>query len=160
MLIARSAVVDAAELSRIPLVLDLVATVLRTGQPVEAAITAAAAAAGPRLQKELCEVSGLLRLGATPADAWSSIDADAGLRPVAVVAIRSADSGIKLAAGWSALATELRHEAVNAATARAASAGTWVIAPLGLCFLPAFVCMGIAPVVVGIATGLINGGTL
>jgi hypothetical protein len=159
-LAARAAVADASELDRVPLVLDLVATVLRTGQPVDAALIAAAGAAGPRLGDELRQVGGLLRLGAAPADAWSSIQADARLRPVAVVAVRSADSGMRLATGWSALARELRAEAVSAATARAAGAGTWVMAPLGLCFLPAFVCLGIAPVVVGIATGLINGGTL
>jgi hypothetical protein len=27
----------------------------------------------------------------------------------------------------------------------------WVLAPLGLCFLPAFVCLGVAPMVLGIA---------
>jgi hypothetical protein len=30
-------------------------------------------------------------------------------------------------------------------------AGVWVLAPLGLCFLPAFVCLGVAPLVLGIA---------
>jgi hypothetical protein len=28
------------------------------------------------------------------------------------------------------------------------------MAPLGLCFLPAFVCLGVVPVVVGIAKGV------
>jgi hypothetical protein len=27
----------------------------------------------------------------------------------------------------------------------------WVLAPLGLCFLPAFVCLGVVPLVLGIA---------
>ena len=160
LLASRRPMINAAELRRVPLLLDLVASVLRTGQPVEVALLAASAAAAPRLRSELEEVSGLLRLGAAPVDAWSRVAADPRLRPLAVVAIRSADSGIRLATGWSSLATELRAEAVSAATARAAAAGTWVIAPLGLCFLPAFVCLGIAPVVVGIASGLIGGGTL
>ena len=30
-------------------------------------------------------------------------------------------------------------------------AGVWVLAPLGLCFLPAFLCLGVAPLVLGIA---------
>ena len=30
-------------------------------------------------------------------------------------------------------------------------AGVWVLAPLGLCFLPAFVCLGVVPLVLGIA---------
>ena len=30
-------------------------------------------------------------------------------------------------------------------------AGVWVLAPLGACFLPAFVCLGVVPLVIGIA---------
>jgi hypothetical protein len=30
-------------------------------------------------------------------------------------------------------------------------AGVWVLAPLGLCFLPAFLCLGVVPLVLGIA---------
>jgi pilus assembly protein TadC len=37
---------------------------------------------------------------------------------------------------------------VEAAVRRA---GVWVLAPLGLCFLPAFVCLGVVPLVLGIA---------
>ena len=146
------------ELVRVPLVLDLVAAVLRTGQPVATAITLGADAAAPQLGHELRRVGALLRLGAAPADAWSALAADSRLRPVALVAVRSADSGIRLAAGWSALATELRAGVAETATARAGRAGTWAIAPLGLCFLPSFVCLGIAPVVVGLSSSLLNGG--
>jgi Flp pilus assembly protein TadB len=149
----RSARWSLDELRRVPLVLDLVATVLQTGQPVEAALVAAAPAAGPRVASELGQVGGMLKLGAAPRDAWSSL-ASTPLQPVAAVAIRSADSGVRLAAGWSELAEELRAEAMSRATARAAAAGTWVIAPLGLCFLPAFVCLGIAPVVLGLVGSL------
>ena len=147
---------DGFELGRLPLVLDLVASILRTGAPVSVAVTLGAEAAGPRLRGELRQIGALLRLGATAADAWSSLAAEPTVRPVAIVAVRSADSGIRLADGWSALAGELRAEAATAATARASRAGTWVMAPLGLCFLPSFVCLGIAPVVVGIASGLLN----
>jgi pilus assembly protein TadC len=30
-------------------------------------------------------------------------------------------------------------------------AAVWVLAPLGLCFLPAFLCLGVLPLVLGIA---------
>ena len=32
-----------------------------------------------------------------------------------------------------------------------------VAGPLGLCFLPAFVCLGIVPVVIGLADGMLPG---
>ena len=34
---------------------------------------------------------------------------------------------------------------------RAQRAGIGVLAPLGLCFLPAFVCIGVVPIIVGLA---------
>ena len=36
-------------------------------------------------------------------------------------------------------------------------AGVLAAAPLGLCFLPSFVCLGIVPIVVGIARGVFTG---
>jgi len=150
----------AAELDSVPLVLDLVATALRVGLPVDAALTAGAEAAGPLLRGELRRISGLLRLGSSPEPAWSRFADDPQLRPIAVVAARSADSGIRLADGWLAAARQLRLDAAAAAMTRSARIGTWSMAPLGLCFLPAFVCVGVAPTVIGLASGLVRGGLL
>ena len=36
-------------------------------------------------------------------------------------------------------------------------AAVLVTAPVGLCFLPAFLAVGVAPVVIGLADGLLNG---
>ena len=36
-------------------------------------------------------------------------------------------------------------------------AAVLVAGPLGLCFLPAFVCLGVLPVVVGLADGMLPG---
>ena len=40
------------------------------------------------------------------------------------------------------------------AEATAQRAGVLITVPLGLCFLPAFFCLGIAPVVAGLASQL------
>jgi Flp pilus assembly protein TadB len=147
----------ARELAEIPLVLDLVGTALRSGQPLEGALFAAAPAAGPWSCAELRQVAGLLRLGATPADAWRRLGDEPLLRPVTETAIRSADSGIRLARAFAELAAQLRADASAAAAARAHRVGVWAVAPLGLCFLPGFVCLGIAPIVIGVAHGLLDG---
>ena len=39
-------------------------------------------------------------------------------------------------------------------------AGVLVSGPLGLCFLPAFVCLGIVPVVVGLARDVLGAGLM
>jgi pilus assembly protein TadC len=145
------------ELARTPMVLDLVAVVLAAGQPVAAALRVAAPSAGPWLGHQLEQVAGLLRLGAEPAEAWGVLAGEPALRPVVLAAVRSSGSGIRLAGAFTELAVELRAVARAAAQARAQRAGVWSIAPLGLCFLPAFVCIGIVPVVIGVAGDILIG---
>jgi Flp pilus assembly protein TadB len=137
------------------LALDLLAAALRSGQPVGTALTLAAPAAGGSRQAALNQVAGLLRLGADPAEAWRSVaDDDEALAPAAHAACRSADSGIRLAGGMEQVAADVRDQVRATAEARAHRAGVLAMAPLGLCFLPAFVCLGVVPVVVGIARGV------
>jgi pilus assembly protein TadC len=139
------------------LTVDLLASALRAGQPVDAALAAVATTADPRTSAELGRVAGLLRLGADAPDAWRELLADPVLGSVARTACRSAHSGIRLAGSLEQLARELRTEIRAAAQARAHRAAIWVMAPLGLCFLPAFVCLGIVPIVIGLARGAFSG---
>lgn len=139
----------------LPLTLDLLAVALRAGQPVERAVLAAAPAAGGRAE-ELTRVGRLLQLGADPADAWATVADDPGLAAVAAVGRRSAHSGVRLADGIEALATDLRAQARQRGLARAHRAGVLAAAPLGLCFLPAFVCLGIVPALIGLAGRLLD----
>jgi len=135
------------------LTLDLIAAALRSGAPLSSALVVAAPAAGPAAAAELVHVATLLRLGADPVEAWRGLAGDHVLAPLAQAACRSADSGIRLARGLEQVGEDLRAQLQAEAEARAHRAGVLAMAPLGLCFLPAFVCLGVAPVVVGIATG-------
>ncbi len=166
-LLAPVAVVTVARLTARPahprpdpglaLLLDLAAAALRAGQPVAAALELAAPASQEGPRAIFGQVAGLLRLGTDPAEAWELAAADARLAPVARAAARSASSGARLALGWEQLAGELRAEQRASAEARAQRAGVWAMAPLGLCFLPAFVCLGVVPIVVGIASAAFGG---
>jgi hypothetical protein len=49
-----------------------------------------------------------------------------------------------------------RRREVREAEAAIRRAGVWVLAPLGACFLPAFVCLGVAPLVLGIAADVVG----
>lgn len=141
----------------VPLSVDLLACVLRAGLPVDAAIAVVAPTADPRTSAELRQVAGLLRLGADPAAAWHGLIDDPVLGGVARTARRSAESGIRLADGLERLARELRTQARAAAEARAQRVAIWAMVPLGLCFLPAFVCLGVVPVVIGLLGGSFGG---
>ena len=144
--------------------LDVLAVCLTAGMAVSSAAAATAPSAPPKLAGVLRRAADLLALGADPAVAWSTdlpagtIDAqaDALLR----LARRSASSGAALADGVVALAAQSRDDAAHAATAAAERAGVLIAGPLGLCFLPAFVCLGVVPVVAGLAGNVLQSGLL
>lgn len=56
------------------------------------------------------------------------------------------------------IAAEARADWARTATERARRAAVMVTAPVGLCFLPAFIAVGVAPVVIGLAGGVLGGG--
>jgi pilus assembly protein TadC len=139
----------------VALALDLAAAALRAGQTVPDALRLVAPVT-PSFGGVIARVSGLLRLGADPRDAWSAVPAGTVLVSVARTAVRSDVSGARLAAAFERSADRIRADLRAAGLARAARAGVSVLAPLGLCFLPAFVCLGIAPTVVGIARSTLS----
>lgn len=143
-------------LTGLPFALDLGAAVLRGGAPVSVALEQAAPAAGGPLANSLSQIARLLRLGAAPVEAWRTVPDDARLASLAAVSLRSATSGIRLAGAWEQLAGELRAERRAQALAKAHRAGVFAMAPLGLCFLPAFVCLGVIPDVLGVVRGALG----
>jgi len=132
---------------------DVLAVCLSTGMAMSAAAAATAPCASPTLGTFLRRAADLLALGADPDTAWQVRDSDSagGCESLARLARRSASSGSALAQGITDLAEQSRQDAVHTAAAAAERAGVLIAGPLGLCFLPAFVCLGIAPVVAGLA---------
>lgn len=153
------------DLASTALLLELIAAGLSAGLAPAAAIEAVAAAASrlaPRSLGPAAEpfslVGRLLMLGSEPAAAWDRLAAVPGLEPVAAAGTRCARSGSRLAGALSETAATLRAEAAQRALTRAQRAGVWALLPLGLCFLPAFVCLGVVPVIIGVAGQAIRGG--
>ncbi|HEY5881743.1 MAG TPA: type II secretion system F family protein [Nakamurella sp.] len=98
----------------------------------------------------LDSVAAMLTLGADTDTAWRAVDADEDLAPLAAAARRSAAGGTTLADAVREHAAQLRDEARQESTQSAGRAGVLMTAPLGVCFLPAFLCLGLAPVVLGL----------
>ncbi len=138
--------------------LDLLAAVLRSGAPTDQAIEAVSVAVrergGDRLRfavEPLTVVGRLLRLGTEPEQAWTVLEQLPELVPVATAGRRCAGSGARLAGALADTAEQLRTQQIQQAMTRAQRAGVWALLPLGCCFLPAFICIGVVPVVIGIA---------
>jgi Flp pilus assembly protein TadB len=130
---------------------ELLAVCLEAGLPVSVAVSAAAEPLGGSTGAQLRRVSGLLELGADPADAWLAAEDVPVLATFARAAGRSAATGAALAQVARAESTRLRADLLDSAQARAQRAAVQITGPLGLCFLPAFLVLGIAPVVIGLA---------
>jgi Flp pilus assembly protein TadB len=133
---------------------DLLAACLRGGLTVPVAVQAVAADTPERAAAALRRSAELLALGADPESAWAPALAEPLTAELARGARRSARSGTALATVAEGLAKAVRATSDDVAEARAQRAAVAVTGPLGLCFLPAFLCVGVVPVVVGLATRL------
>ncbi|MEU1122413.1 type II secretion system F family protein [Streptomyces sp. NPDC005899] len=147
----------AAVARQLPLAADLLAACMSAGAgPREAAEAVGESVGGP-VGDVLARTAAELRLGGEPADAWGRFGAIPGAGPLAVCLERAGATGAPAAEPVARLADEMRAERAAAAVARAQRAGVLITAPVGLCFLPAFLAVGVAPVVIGLATGLLEG---
>jgi len=135
---------------------DLLAASLRAGLPVASAVRAVAGQLPGAEGSALRNVAELLALGAGPRAAWRPALGHPSVAGLATAAIRTARSGAAMADAIDDLAAGLRASAIDRAEARAQRAGVLITGPLGLCFLPAFFCLGVVPVVIGLADQLLN----
>ncbi|MGW4727620.1 type II secretion system F family protein [Streptomyces shenzhenensis] len=150
---------DAAAAARqLPLAADLLAACIAAGAgPVIAAQAVGEALAGP-VGEGLARGAAEVRLGGEPAEAWRRLAALPGARPLARLLERADESGLPAAAPVARLAADARAQWARTATARARRAAVMVTAPVGLCFLPAFITVGVLPVVIGLTGGVVRGG--
>ncbi|WP_328385442.1 type II secretion system F family protein [Streptomyces sp. NBC_00400] len=135
---------------------DLLAACLAAGAgPRESAEAVGRSLDGP-VAERLRQVAAELRLGGEPAVVWPRLAALSGAEGLARCMERAGISGVPAVESASRIAAELRAEQARAATARARRAGVLVTLPLSACFLPAFLALGVAPVLIGLAGGLLG----
>jgi pilus assembly protein TadC len=98
-----------------------------------------------------------VQLGGEPAVAWRELSAIPGASALVRLLERAGESGAPAAAPVAQFAAECRAERGRRATAVARRAAVVITAPVGLCFLPAFLVIGVLPVVIGLAGGVLGG---
>jgi Flp pilus assembly protein TadB len=138
------------EYADVPLVADLLAAGLAAGVTLPDALRAAGVAAGPALVWRVADVVDALSSGEPPEQAWAGWMTHPHLAPVARICVRTSGSGAAAAAELTRIAARLRARRRAAADQRVAQASVWVVMPLGLCFLPAFVLVGVVPLALGL----------
>lgn len=139
----------------VPVVLELVAAAMRSGAGVPRALEATGVAVGGPDGAVLARAAHALVLGAAWEQAWA--DAPRGLGPM-VRALRGAWlDGAAPGEALRAAGDEVRHERRSAARTAAARLGVRLVLPLGACYLPAFVLVGLVPVLLALGIDLLTG---
>ncbi|MEV6013155.1 hypothetical protein AB0M29_41130, partial [Streptomyces sp. NPDC051976] len=99
------------------------------------------------------------RRGDDRAQSWLRVVRRAASRALRRCPARAPATGAAPVAEMSRLAADHRARRARAALGRARRAAVLATAPLGLCFLPAFLLVGVAPVVIGLAGTVLGGRT-
>ncbi|MET8765817.1 type II secretion system F family protein [Streptomyces sp. NPDC004658] len=154
----RQEAVDTAGAARqLPLAADLLAACIAAGAGPVAAAQAVGEALGGPVGQALARGAAEVRLGGEPAEAWRSLAELPGAGALARLLERADESGLPAAGPVARLASDARADWARTATVRARRAGVLISAPVGLCFLPAFIAVGVLPVVIGLAGGVMGG---
>jgi pilus assembly protein TadC len=147
---------EAADPSRLSLCADLMAACLTAGaSPAEAAGAVGRSMAGP-LGAALIRAQAELRLGGEPAECWQRFGRLPAAREMGRCLARASTTGSAPVAEMSRLAADYRAANARTALGRARRAAVHATAPLGICFLPAFLLVGVAPVVMGLAGSVLG----
>ena len=139
-----------------PLTADLIAATMASGATMRAALAAVGVAVGEPTAGAVRPVLAAMELGADPPSAWQSLSSSSALAPIRDAIVRSAETGAPLTAVLTRIADDMRRERQVLVEVAARTAGVRAVAPLAACFLPAFVLMGVVPVVASLAGDLLS----
>jgi Flp pilus assembly protein TadB len=134
----------------LPIGVDLLGCCLDAGAAIESALVSVSRAIGGPVGEELLAIHHRLDVGVDPARVWRSVSGHPQLAPLGRAVGRAHETGAPVGQAVHRLAEELRDRARADVEARARSIEVKAAAPLGLCLLPAFVVLGVVPMVVGV----------
>ena len=134
--------------------LELVAAALGAGTPVPRALSTIADAVPGAVGTSLARAAAALALGGSWESAWAG--APPAVRAVGDALEPTVATGASPVPLLRAAAAAARRRRRSAGRAAAGRVGVWLVLPLGLCFLPAFLLLGVVPVVLSIAGRLLG----
>lgn len=131
----------------VSLLLELLGTALDSGLTVQGALRAVAHVAEPGIQGHLLRVVAGLEIGASWHSSWEGNTTRGDVAQIHDALSFGAVTGASAAPLLYAEAQRSHRAASRSAEKRAAALGVKLVLPLGLCSLPAFIALGIVPVV-------------
>ena len=140
----------------VPHAVDLMAACLAVGLSPAAALEQISAAVDSPMADELAALSSRLRLGVDPVTVWRDLARHPQLGGLGRALARAVESGASVAEAMLRLTDDLRRRSRAEVESRARSVGVKAAVPLGLCLLPAFVLIGVVPLVAGSVSVLVH----
>lgn len=141
--------------SELPHVVDLMAAALGAGAAPTTALSLVAEVVDEAMRDELRLWTARLGLGADPVTVWTAMAGHPQLGRLGVTLQRAAESGAPVADALLRLAEELRERRRATVEERVRQVEVRAAVPLGVCLLPAFVLVGVVPLVAGSVAGLV-----
>jgi Flp pilus assembly protein TadB len=137
-------------LEELPLGVDLLGSCLDAGAAPERALETVARAVGGPVAEEFLGLHHLLDVGVDPVRVWRSVARHPQLGPLGRAVVRAHESGASVSRAVHQLSAEIAERARAEVEARARSIEVKASVPLGLCLLPAFVLLGVVPMIAGV----------
>lgn len=141
---------DRAVAADLPFLVLLLAAGLRSGASAGPALRLAQEACPGAAAERLRPLTARLAWGVDPAEVWEELARDPVLGALGRRLARSHRTGASVAEAVADLAEELAAQRRAEVEDLARGVGVRAALPLGLCLLPAFVLLGIVPVVAGL----------
>lgn len=143
------------ELDRdLPAAVHLLSACLEAGAATTTALETVAGALPGAVAEELLLVRHRLALGVDPVVVWRDLGEHPELRPLGRAMARAHQSGAAVGLVVQRLAAELAAQTRARTDELARSVEVRAAAPLGVCFLPAFLLLGVVPMVVAVFSAM------
>ena len=142
--------------SWLPQALDLLGVCVRAGQPLRNAVETVAQSMGPPISDLFGAVTNAISVGMSDSEAWGVLRGDPVVGSLARDMARSTDWGTTVTDILAQHSADLRRQGGAERLAAAKAVGVKSVLPLGLCYLPAFVLLGVVPVVAAGLSGFFS----
>lgn len=137
-----------------PDAVDCLASCLAAGAPLWSAMQVVGEAFGEPISGVLLGAVQRHAMGSPASETFAQWLAEPELARVGRLLVRSSESGGSLTASLVTAAQRMRQERAGVLELQARAVGVKAVAPLGVCFLPAFVLLAVVPIVGSMLTTL------
>lgn len=125
---------------------DLLAVCVESGMPLRAASRVVAEVSEGEAGRLVGEVVARLEVGVDEPDAWLALRERPGLRGLCADVARAVREGTTVGAVLRTHAAAARGHARSVLVVRARQVGVSAVLPVTVCFLPAFMLLGVVPI--------------